>query len=118
MTFHLHPPTLRAMGRGRKTELPERLALPMFRALRAGQRIRGTRLDPFGRTDHRRLERLIANEYEALCWSTAAGLTTSNHASGMARLGAAREIRGYESVKEAGIERYRELVGETVATGR
>lgn len=116
MTFHLHPPTLRAMGRGHKIEVPERLALPMFRALRAGRRFRGTRLDPFGRTAHRRLERLIASEYEQLCRTVAAGLTASNHSSGMVRLAAARQIRGYESVKEAGIERYRELARHEAAT--
>src|SRR5690606_32116477 len=44
----LHPPVLRAMGVNRKIKL-RRSAGPVFRALRAARRLRGTALDPFGR---------------------------------------------------------------------
>ena len=42
----------------------------MFRALRAGKGLRGTRLDPFGRAHVRRIERALPGEYRAL-WSSA-----------------------------------------------
>ena len=52
----LHPPVLRALGLKRKLRLGSS-ARPLLASLRAGRRLRGTALDPFGRTAIRRLER-------------------------------------------------------------
>ena len=61
----LHPPLLRALGMKRKLALG-RSAVPMFRALRGSRRLRGTALDPFGRTEVRRVERALIDEYRGL----------------------------------------------------
>ena len=66
MYFNLHPPLLRAMGLERKLKLG-----PLVRALRSApcdrmRRLRGTRLDPFGRAEVRRVERELIGEYEEL----------------------------------------------------
>ena len=61
-SWHLHPPMLRALGMKDKLTLGRR-ARPAIRALRRGKRLRGTRLDPFGRTEIRRLERALPGEY-------------------------------------------------------
>ena len=61
----LHPPLLRAMGLKRKLRLG-RSAVPLFRGLRAGQRLRGTPLDPFGYAAVRRAERALIGEYRGL----------------------------------------------------
>ena len=55
----LHPPVLRALGLNRKIRLG-RSAIPLFKALRSGRRVRGTRLDPFGQAAIRRLESMYA----------------------------------------------------------
>ncbi|MEM7273014.1 MAG: indolepyruvate ferredoxin oxidoreductase family protein [Actinomycetota bacterium] len=62
--WHLHPPTLKALGRGGKIAFGPRTG-PMFAALARGKRLRGTRLDPFGRTEMRRMERALISEYES-----------------------------------------------------
>jgi len=61
----LHPPLLRALGMTRKLRLG-RGARPLLGGLRAGRRLRGTVLDPFGRTAIRRLERALIDEHRAL----------------------------------------------------
>ena len=65
--FMLHPPLLRALGLKRKLKLG-RWFVPAFRLLYRMRRLRGTRLDPFGRGEVRRVERELIEEYEA--WST------------------------------------------------
>ena len=56
--FHLAPPLITridpATGRRRKVAVPGWLALPLFRMLRHGKRLRGTALDLFGRQAERR----------------------------------------------------------------
>ena len=54
--FNLHPPLLRALGLDQKLKLGAWF-VPAFRALAAAHRVRGTRLDPFGRAHVRRVER-------------------------------------------------------------
>lgn len=108
LTYHLHPPTLRAMGRGRKLAVDERVAVPVFRALRSARRLRGTAFDPFGRTAHRRLERRVADRYEALIRHLADHLDDTNDAVAATVAGAVDVVRGYEQVKERNIGRYRE----------
>ena len=39
--------------------------MPMLKLLARGKALRGTPLDPFGRTEERKLERRLIDEYEA-----------------------------------------------------
>ena len=63
--WKLHPPVLRAVGMQRKITLG-RWFRPGYRTLRAMRRLRGTRLDPFGVAEVRRVERELVEEYRAL----------------------------------------------------
>ena len=62
VSYRLHPPILRALGMRRKLKLGPWFR-PAFRLLRAGKVLRGTRLDPFGHTQVRRVERELIEEY-------------------------------------------------------
>ncbi|MBS1864222.1 MAG: indolepyruvate ferredoxin oxidoreductase family protein [Actinobacteria bacterium] len=105
--WKLHPPLLRALGVERKISLG-RWFRPGYRALYGMRRLRGTRLDPFGRSEVRRVERELISEYREAIAGLLGALSASN-------LGAAVElaelpdmVRGYEEVKLANVERYRE----------
>ncbi len=67
--FMLHPPLMRALGLDRKLKLGAWF-LPAFRALYRMRRLRGTRLDPFGKAEVRRVERKLVEEYEELVGET------------------------------------------------
>ena len=54
VSYRLHPPVLRALGLRRKVKLGPWFR-PAFRLLRAGKVVRGTKLDPFGHTQVRRV---------------------------------------------------------------
>jgi indolepyruvate ferredoxin oxidoreductase len=110
---------LRALGR-KRTIAFGRTATPAFRLLRAGRRLRGTSFDPFGRTKVRRLERRLPDEYtEAV--TRALGHLSEDTVPVVAAIAALPDlVRGYESIKEANVARYRarlaELEDELAAT--
>lgn len=102
----LHPPLLRAMGLNRKLKLGPWFT-PALRGLRAMRRVRGTRLDPFGRPEVRRVERALPDEYRALVARALERLTPATHAT-VAQLADLPDlVRGYEDVKLRNVERFR-----------
>ena len=105
----LHPPVLRALGLKRKISLGpfQRPALALLKALR---RLRGTPFDLFGYANLRRVERELIAEYRILMEAELDSLTpaTYGRASKLAQL--PDVIRGYEDVKLAGVEQFREQV--------
>jgi indolepyruvate ferredoxin oxidoreductase len=109
--FLLHPPLLRSLGLRRKLKFG-RWLVPMFRLLAGARVLRGTPLDPFGRTEIRRVERALPAEYLALVWNALdrATLDTAREVADSADL-----IRGYEHVKLAGVERFRARTRELLA---
>ena len=64
-SWRLHPPVLRALGMKRKIALGPWF-VPAFRVLVAMRRLRGTWMDPFGRTRVRVVERELIEEYLGL----------------------------------------------------
>ena len=67
LEFHMAPPLL---ARPKDGQPPRKLRLgawllPAMRWLAKGKALRGTALDPFGRTDERRTERALIGRYEA-----------------------------------------------------
>jgi len=72
-----------------------------FRVLARGKRIRGTRLDLFGRTAHRRNERALIGEYEETVTELLAALDGGNHELAVEVASIPELIRGYDLVKEA-----------------
>ena len=95
----LHPPTLRRFGWKRKIRLGA-WSRSMFRLLYAVRGLRGTALDIFGATRHRRLERGLFDWYRGLLHGALERLD-SNSAPLVAELAELPDsIRGYEGIKE------------------
>ena len=110
----LHPPLLRAMGMKRKLRLG-RSAVPLFRVLRGSRRLRGTALDPFGRTEMRRLERALIGEYRALVARALERLAPATAAVVLQIVQLPDMVRGYEEIKLGNVERMRERAAELLA---
>jgi indolepyruvate ferredoxin oxidoreductase len=107
----LRPPMLVAAGVRRKIGLG-RSAGPTFRLLKAGRRLRGTALDPFARTAVRRAERALPAEYIALVEQALAHLSSATLPTLLAVAELPDLVRGYESIKQEGIERFRAQAAE------
>jgi indolepyruvate ferredoxin oxidoreductase len=106
LRYRLHPPVLKALGRQRKIAFGPWMR-PALQALARGKRLRGTPLDPFGRTAIRRLERELRDEYRAMVLRLSATLTAGSYATAAAAAEATDLVRGYEDVKLAGVAAYR-----------
>ncbi|MBI2276421.1 MAG: indolepyruvate ferredoxin oxidoreductase family protein [Dechloromonas sp.] len=74
-----------------------------FKHLAGFKRLRGGALDIFGKTDERRLERQLIDDYIALLDDIRVLLTPDNHAAAVALASVPDEIRGYGHVKEKSI---------------
>lgn len=112
--YNLHPPLVRALGWKRKIELG-----PWFRAvlrLLASLRfVRGTWMDLFGWMPHRRLERSLIGWYRDLVEELLREMTPETEALGVEIAWLADQIRGYERIKEASIDRVKRLAQEKMA---
>jgi indolepyruvate ferredoxin oxidoreductase len=107
LSFHLAPPI--AARRDPETgDLKKREYGPWmmsaFRLLARLKRLRGTPLDPFGRSAERRTERRLIADYEALIAELLAGLTHDGHAIAVELASVPEQIRGYGHVKEASLK--------------
>src|SRR5258708_6436187 len=98
VSYNLHPPSLRYFGRDRKIRLGPWFT-PVFRVLRAGRRLRGTRLDPFGIQQSRREERDLIAWYEHLLDEAISALTPMTAPAVLAIAELPDRVRGYESIK-------------------
>jgi indolepyruvate ferredoxin oxidoreductase len=111
VTWRLHPPSLRALGKKSKMKFGPR-SVPMFKALRAAKGVRGTPLDPFRWAEVRRVERAMIPEYITAVERLAGKLSASNLAEATAIAGLPDLVRGYEGVKLPRAKRYREELAE------
>jgi indolepyruvate ferredoxin oxidoreductase len=117
--YRLHPPVLRSLGMQRKISLGPWFR-PAFAALVAMRRLRGTALDPFGRTEVRREERALLAEYRDVITRLAEDLTAGNHSLAVEIAGLPDLVRGYEDVKLGNVRAYRARLAELLtafATG-
>jgi indolepyruvate ferredoxin oxidoreductase len=114
VTWRLHPPTLRAMGMGKKIEMGAKTR-PMFAALKRGKRLRGTRADPFRFGEVRRLEREMIPEFDAALDTVIAGLSSENHAEAVAIASLPDQVRGYEHLKVRRAKAYRAELADRLA---
>ncbi len=116
--LNLAPPVLSrpdpATGRPRKRVFGAWL-LKLFPLLAAGKRLRGTGLDPFGRSHERRMERALISHYEALVTQVLDELNARNHAYAVELLDLPRTIRGYGPVKAASISTAKRRESELMA---
>ncbi|MFO1173836.1 MAG: indolepyruvate ferredoxin oxidoreductase family protein [Paracoccaceae bacterium] len=123
LTFHLAPPVLGGTdGAGR----PKKRAfgawmIPVFRLLARAKGLRGTALDPFGRTAERRGERAAIAEYEADMAEVFAALTPATLPVARALAELPLSVRGFGPVRAAAAAkaaaRRAELLAELRAGG-
>ena len=114
LQWHLHPPFLKALRVGRKIAFDGRSA-PMFAALAAGRRLRGTRFDPFGRTEMRRLERALPSEFAQAITQVAGVLSRDNAEHAVAIAALPDQVRGFEELKLRRAAAYRRELDAAVA---
>jgi indolepyruvate ferredoxin oxidoreductase len=105
LTYKLHPPVLRAMGRKRKIGLGPR-SHGALRMLAKGKRLRGTMFDPFGYAHVRRVERGLLAEYIDIVTRLAADLDQGTYERAVQVAGLPDMVRGYEGIKLANVEAY------------
>ena len=112
LTYHLQPPTFSKLGLNHKIHISSKLARPAFRILKWLKPLRGTFLDPFGKSRERKLERRLPEEYKELIQKLMVELspTTYNKITEIAEL--ADVIRGYDTVKLKGVAEYRAQLTE------
>jgi indolepyruvate ferredoxin oxidoreductase len=79
---------------------------PVFRALRASRRLRGTPFDPFGRAEVRKVERQLIEDYLTLVDRLLDGLTPDNLMLAVEVAELPDVVRGYEDVKLRSVDRY------------
>ncbi|MFD5247761.1 indolepyruvate ferredoxin oxidoreductase family protein [Amycolatopsis sp. NPDC058340] len=115
--YRLHPPVLKALGMRGKVELGPWFK-PVFRILVTARRLRGTRLDPFGRMAIRRLERDLVAEYERVIGELAERLAPETHAPAVEVANLPDLVRGYEDVKLGTVEEYRRTLTRRMAEVR
>jgi indolepyruvate ferredoxin oxidoreductase len=108
LEFHLAPPILgrrdERTGEAKKSRFGPWM-MPAFRLLAALRGLRGTWLDPFGRTEERRSERRVLSDYEAALYLILEKLNAGNHLAGVALAAYPEKIRGYGHVKAAAVAR-------------
>jgi len=118
LKYHLAPPLLARIDP--RTGKPGKIAFgrwiePLFGLLAAMKGLRGTRLDPFGRTRERRMERRLIEDYARLVGEMAAALDAKNLATATALARLPEEVRGFGHVKLEAIERYEKRRAELAA---
>jgi indolepyruvate ferredoxin oxidoreductase len=106
LTFHMAPPLL-ARRDPRTGHLVKQTFGPWmfgaFKALAALKGLRGTPLDPFGRTAERRLQRQLIADYRALLDTLTEGLTRDTHAVAVDLARLPLDMRGFGHVLEQNV---------------
>ena len=97
VSYNLNPPSLRRFGLGKLQVGP--WLRPALRLLGRMKILRGSRLDPFGASVCRRLERELINWYVSCVERLLKGLNADNQSQLVQLLRPVDEIRGYEHVK-------------------
>ena len=110
LRYHLHPTWARRMGAKKKLVFGGWFG-SVFGALRHMKGLRGTPFDVFGWDSERRLERAIADEYEAMIGGAIGAIDYDR----LVELAASPSlVKGYGPVKERNIARWRERTAELV----
>jgi len=118
LVFHLAPPLLArtdpATGEPRKMRFGPWM-LTAMRWLSKLKGLRGTALDPFGRTDERRTERALIGEYEQAIETLLGGLTRDNLPLAVEIASLPEQIRGYGHIKARSVAEARRKRDELFA---
>ena len=111
--WRLHPPVLRALGMNRKISVGI-WAAGAVRLLAGAKRLRGTRWDPFGRSEVRRTEQALPTEYVEALDRALAALTPDTLETAIELAALPEMVRGYEDIKLANVAEYRHHLTETL----
>jgi len=106
LVFHLAPPI---MGQKNATGEPVKRAfgpwmLTAFKLLAKLKGLRGGKLDIFGYSEERKMERALIVEYEKIMEGLLAKLSAGNHATAVAIASIPEDIRGFGHVKHRHLE--------------
>ena len=119
LKFHLAPPVMGRTdsftGKPLKTEFGPWM-MTGFRLLAKMKRLRGTKLDVFGRTAERKMERRLIAEYCATIESLLPKITAANTATAIEIASLPDMIRGFGHVKEANVAKAKARESELLAT--
>lgn len=113
ISYRLKPPTLQAAGYDKKISIPETAARAMFQGLSRTKRLRGKRLDPFGHSEERKTERALIGSYRTTIDTIVSKLSSANYEEAVALAQLADQIRGYDTVKMANVERYEKALADS-----
>ncbi len=106
LNYHLAPPMI--AKKNDKGELQKQKfgpwMLTAFKVLSKFKGLRGTALDPFGRTEERKMERALVTQYEASIEEVLQTLDAGNHAAAVDIARIPELIKGYGHVKARNVE--------------
>lgn len=108
LSFNLAPPLFAkkdAHGQPQKAEYGS-WVWPAFKLLAKLKTLRGTRLDPFGWTAERKMERQLVVNYRELIMNLLSTLTAERLQAAIAIASLPEKIRGFGHVKAASVDRY------------
>jgi len=108
LEFHLAPPLLNPRDPDNGKPIKKTYGPWMMKAFGLLARLkflRGTGLDPFGRTAERRIERRLITDYEALIEEILGKLDHDRHRTAVALASLPEQIRGYGHVKQAHLDK-------------
>ena len=105
LTYMLHPPTMKALGRTKKIGFGPR-SHGVLKLLAKGKVLRGTPFDPFGYAHVRKVERHLVAHYEAMVVDLTDTLTLETFDTAVAAASAPDVVRGYEDVKLRNVATY------------
>ena len=119
LSINLAPPLL-AFRRDTKTGRPRKIAFGpwiflFFRLLFRLRKLRGTKLDLFGYSSERKMERELGAEYRDLMLSVARAISDQNLAIATEIASAAAAIRGFGPVKSAGVAVFHETIARLLS---
>ena len=107
LTFHLAPPLFAdrdpTTGELKKREFGG-WVMPLFRLLASMKHLRGGKLDLFGYTAERRMERRLIGDYQATIETLLTTLDHNNHALALQIAALPEAMRGFGHVKEKNVK--------------
>ncbi|MET7280537.1 indolepyruvate ferredoxin oxidoreductase family protein [Kribbella sp. NPDC005582] len=109
VSFKLHPPVLRAMGRTKKMSFGPK-SHGTLRVLARLKPLRGTRADLFGYAHLRKVERTLRDHYRAMVTELAAELDPTSYDRAVQLAELPDLVRGYETVKLRNVDQYVETL--------